>query len=95
MLVYPHEAQMPVTPLGSYAGRAIAAQLGSKINVDYGIAYDNLLNAANAKLNRPLKDGFCMEGSLSSAGLESVSLPADGVVIALRASGDLKILSGM
>ena len=36
-----------------------------------------------------------MEGSLSSAGLQSVSLPADGVVIALRASGDLKILYGM
>ena len=73
----------------------IAAQLGSKLNVDYGIAYDNLLNAANAKLNRPLKDGYRMEGSLSSAGLQSVSLPADGVVIALRASGDLKILYGM
>ena len=45
----------------------IAAQLASKVNVDYGIAYDNLLNAANAKLNRPLKDGFRMEGNLSSA----------------------------
>ena len=73
----------------------IAAQLGSKVNVDYGIAYDNLLNAANAKLNRPLKDGFRMEGNLSSAELENVYLPADGVVIALRASGDLKILYGM
>ena len=51
----------------------IAAQLGSKVNVDYGIAYDNLLNAANAKLNRPLKDGFRMEGNLSSAKLENVS----------------------
>jgi hypothetical protein len=73
----------------------IAAQIASNVNVDYGIAYDNLLNAANAKLNRPLKDGFRMEGSLSSAALENVSLPADGVVIAVRASGDLKILYGM
>ncbi|MBR0692742.1 DUF4403 family protein [Bradyrhizobium lablabi] len=73
----------------------IAAQLASKVNVDYGIAYENLLNAANAKLNRPLKDGFRMEGHLSSARLEKVNLPADGVVIALRASGDLKILYGM
>lgn len=73
----------------------IAAQLGSKLNVDYGIAYDNLLNAANAKLNRPLKDGFRMEGNLSSAKLENVYLPADGVVIALRAGGELNILYGM
>ena len=58
-----------------------------KPNVDYGIAYDNLLNAANAKLKRSLKDGFRMEGSLSSASLRTY-LPADGIVIALRASGD-------
>ncbi len=73
----------------------IAAQLGSKLNVDYGIAYDNLLNAANAKLNRPLKDGFHMEGNLSSAKLENVYLPAGGVVIALRVGGELNILYGM
>lgn len=73
----------------------IAAQLGSKMNVDYSIAYDNLLNAANAKLSRPLKDGFRMEGHLVSAKLEKVYLPADGVVIALRTSGELKILYGM
>ena len=73
----------------------IAAQLGSKVNVDYGIAYDNLLNAANAKLNRALKDGFRMEGQLSSAALQNVHLPADGLVIAVRASGELSILYGM
>jgi len=72
-----------------------ATQLGSKLNVDYGIAYDNLLNAANAKLNRPLKDGFRMEGNLSSASLSGISLSADGVVIAVRAGGELKILYGM
>ena len=41
---------------------------------------------------RPLKDGYRMEGHLDSAELEKLYLPADGVVIALRASGDLKIL---
>ena len=80
--------------LSALAG-PIAAQLGSKLNVDYGIAYDNLLNAANAKLNRPLKEGFRMEGNLSSASLNGVSLSADGVVIAVRAGGELKILYGM
>jgi len=44
---------------------------------------------------RPLKDGSRIEGHLDSAELEKLYLPADGVVIALRASGDLKILYGM
>jgi len=70
-------------------------QLRDKMSVDYGVAYENLLNAANAKLTRPLKDGYRMEGHLSSAKLEKLYLPADGIVIALRASGELKILYGM
>ena len=73
----------------------IVSQLRDKTGVDYGIAYDNLLNAANVKLNRPLKDGYRMEGHLSSAKLEKLYLPADGIEIAFRASGDLKILYGM
>jgi Domain of unknown function (DUF4403) len=73
----------------------IVSQLRDKMSVDYSVAYDNLLNAANARLDRPLKDGYRMEGHLSSAKLEKLYLPADGVVIAFRASGDLKILYGM
>jgi hypothetical protein len=73
----------------------LLAQLRDKMNVDYGVTYENLLNAANAKLTRPLKDGFRMEGHLLSAKLQKMYLPADGVVIALRASGELKILYGM
>jgi hypothetical protein len=73
----------------------LVAQLRDKTSVDYGIAYQNLMNAANEKLMRPLKDGFRMEGHLTSAKLEKVYLPADGIVIALRASGELKILYGL
>jgi hypothetical protein len=73
----------------------LVAQLRDKTSLDYGIAYQNLLNAANEKLTRPLKDGFRMEGRLTSAKLEKVYLPAEGIVIALRASGDLKILYGL
>jgi len=73
----------------------IVKQLRDQMSVDYGVAYDNLLNAANTRLNRALKDGYRMEGNLASAKLEKLYLPADGVVIALRASGDLKILYGM
>jgi hypothetical protein len=65
------------------------------MTVDYGVAYQNLLNAANEKLTRPLKDGFRMEGHLSSAKLEKVYLSADGIMIALRAGGDLNIVYGM
>jgi hypothetical protein len=71
------------------------AQLREKMSVDYGVAYENLLNAANERLTRPLKDGFRMEGRLSSAKLEKTYLSADGIVIALRASGELKVLYGM
>jgi hypothetical protein len=73
----------------------IVAQLRDKMSVDYGVAYQNVLNAANEKLTRPLKDGFRMVGHLDSAKLEKTYLPADGITIALRASGELKILYGM
>jgi hypothetical protein len=70
-------------------------QLKNIPDVGYGIAYQNLLNAANERLNRPLKNGFRMEGQLTTAKLDSIQLLADGVSIALRVSGDLKIVCGM
>ena len=73
----------------------IMAQLRDKMSVDYGVAYQNLLNAANQKLTHPLKDGFRMEGHLDSAKLEKVYLPADGITIAFQTTGELKILKGM
>lgn len=73
----------------------ILGQLKEIPDVSYGVAYQNLLNAANECLNRPLKNGFRMEGKLSTAKLDSIQLLADGVSIALRVNGDLKILYGM
>jgi hypothetical protein len=73
----------------------ILAQLKQIPDVSYGVAYQNLLNAANERLNRPLKNGLRMEGHLSDAKLDSIQLLADGISIALRVSGDLKILYGM
>jgi hypothetical protein len=70
-------------------------QLKNIPDVGYGFAYQNLLNAANERLNRPLKNGYRMEGQLTTAKLDSIQLLADGVSIALRVSGDLKILYGM
>jgi hypothetical protein len=64
-------------------------------NISYGAAYQNLLIAANKRLTRPLKNGFRMEGNLTSAKLEKVLLLGDGLNIALHASGELKILYGL
>ena len=88
---------------GSLPNSSEAAQIQNEIlgqlkeipDVSYGVAYQNLLNAANERLNRPLKNGFRMEGHLSTAKLESIQLLADGVSIALRVSGHLKLLYGM
>jgi Domain of unknown function (DUF4403) len=82
---------------------SVAAQLQDQLldqlkqipDIGYGVAYQNLLNAANERLNRPLKNGFRMEGQLTTAKLDSIQLLADGVSIALRVSGDLKILYGL
>jgi hypothetical protein len=82
---------------------SVAAQLQGQLldqlkqipDIGYGLAYQNLLNAANERLNRPLKNGFRMEGQLTTAKLDSIQLLADGISIALRVSGDLKILYGM
>jgi Domain of unknown function (DUF4403) len=64
-------------------------------DIGYGVAYQNLLDAANERLNRPLKNGFRMEGRLTKAKLDGIQLLADDISIALRVSGDLKILYGM
>ncbi|MET4718418.1 hypothetical protein ABIF63_002524 [Bradyrhizobium japonicum] len=75
--------------------QSIVAQLKQAVNIDYGISYQNLLMAANQRLTRPLKDGFRMEGKLSSVQFDKALLLADGITLALRASGELKILYGM
>ena len=85
----------PTVPRRRKCRSQILGQLKEIPDISYGVAYQNLLNAANERLNRPLKNGFRMEGQLSSAKLDSIQLLADGVSIALRVSGDLKILYGL
>jgi hypothetical protein len=75
--------------LDSYRRDPVIARLRN------GAAYQNLLNAANERLTRPLKSGFRMEGHPTSAKLSRVALLADDISIALRASGTLKILYGL
>jgi uncharacterized protein DUF4403 len=70
-------------------------QLGDNMSIDYGALSDQLLSSANARLNRPLQDGFRMQAHLASAKPEKVYYFADAVVLAVRVNGDLKILYGM
>jgi hypothetical protein len=78
-----------------FGNGTLLEQLKEQANVSYGVAYQNLLNAANERLTRPLKNGYRMEGHLTSAKLDKVWLLADGLTLAFRASGDLKILYGL
>jgi hypothetical protein len=73
----------------------LLGQLGDNMSIDYGPVSDQMLSSANAKLNRPLQDGFRMEAHLASAQPEKVYYAADAVVVAVRVTGDLKILYGM
>ncbi len=63
--------------------------------ISYKDAYEKLIAAADAKLTRPLGNGFRMEGKLASATVDKILLLADGLSVELRATGDLKILYGL
>jgi hypothetical protein len=70
----------------------LVGQLRDQASVSHAAAWQNLLNSANRRLTQPLKNGYRMEGHLTSAKLDHVLLSSDGISVALRASGDLKIL---
>ena len=74
----------------------IVAQLRDKMSVDYGVAYQNLLNAANQKLTRPLKDGLPdgRPSRLRQSSKPSICRPTASRS-RFRATGELKILYGM
>jgi len=54
-----------------------------------------IIASANAKLTRPLADGFRSEGNLAAAGLSKIALLPDQVRVEFRASGNLRILYGL
>ncbi len=88
-------ADTVVNDIGALLGdNQLLAQLREEASASYAAAYQNLLDAANQRLTRPLKDGFRMQGQLTSAKLDKVLLLPDGLSLALRASGELKILYG-
>jgi hypothetical protein len=77
------------------AATSFLGQLRDQASVSYAAVWQNLLDSANQRLTRPLKNGYRMEGHLTSAKLDRVLLSSDGISVALRASGDLKIVYGL
>jgi Domain of unknown function (DUF4403) len=73
----------------------LVGQLRDQASVSYAAAWQSLLDSANQRLTRPLKNGYRMEGRLTSAKFDHILLSSDGISVALRASGDLKILYGL
>jgi hypothetical protein len=73
----------------------LIGMLRQQLNVSYKDAYEKLIAAADAKLTRPLGNGFRMEGKLASARVDKILLLADGLSVQLRANGSLKILYGL
>jgi len=79
--------------LGEMFGNAqLLARLRQQLEMSYRTAYQKLIDAANQNLTRQLKNCFRIEGRLASASLDRVLLLSDGISIALRATGELKIL---
>jgi hypothetical protein len=73
----------------------LLVRLRQQVDVSYRAAYQKLIGAANHSLTRPLKNGFRMEGHIASASLDRVLLLSDGMTIALRVTGELKMLYGL
>jgi hypothetical protein len=73
----------------------LLAQLRRQLDVSCRAAYQKLMDAANHNLTRQLKKGIRMEGHMASASFDRILLLSDGISIALRGRGELKILYGL
>lgn len=68
--------------------------LRQQLSQTFQTQWQAALSSANARLSRPLGNGFRSEGHLASAGLSSIALLPDGMRINLRADGELRLLYG-
>ena len=68
--------------------------LREQLAVGYQAGVDQVVASANARLTRPLGDGFRSEGQLTSAGIADVRLLSDHIEIDVRADGRLKLIYG-
>ncbi len=79
---------------GVFGASGMLQALREQLSVGFQAGFDQIVASANAKLTRPLGDGFRSEGKLTSAGIANVRLLPDRVQIDLRAGGRLKLIYG-
>jgi hypothetical protein len=96
-LAFQADAAAGATPdVASLLGNSAFLQtLQQRLATGYQAERDRIVASANAKLTRPLGDGFRSEGRLASAGVAKIMLLPDALRIDLRASGSLKLLYGL
>ena len=84
------------TPLGRLmADPALIQKLQDQVQVAYQEQTQAIIASANARLTRPLADGFRSEGHLTAASVTKVHLLSDAIRLDVRASGDLRFLYGL
>ena len=69
--------------------------LQQRLASGYRAERDRIVASANAKLTRPLGDGFRSEGELVFADVAKVVLLNDALRVDLRATGKLRLLYGL
>jgi uncharacterized protein DUF4403 len=79
---------------GVFGTSGMLQALREQLSVGFRDDFDRIVASANAKLTRPLGDGFRSEGKLTSAGIADVRLLSDRIQIDLRADGRLKLIYG-
>ncbi len=84
------------SPLAEIAGNAdLIRALQQQVRLSLQDDLHAIMTSANARLSKPLGDGFRSEGRLTDVGLSQVLLLADSIRVDLRASGKLSILYGL
>ena len=73
---------------------ALLQALREQLSVSFQAGFDQIVASANARLTRPLGDGFRSEGKLTSAGIANVQLLSDRIQVNLQAGGRLKLIYG-
>lgn len=78
-----------------FGNPAFLQTLQQRLATGYQSEHDRIIASVNAKLTRPLGDGFRSEGQLTSAGVERIVLTQAALRIDLRATGKMRLLYGM
>jgi len=72
----------------------VTQNLQQQIRLDYKPQIEQLVASANARLSRPLGNGFRSETKLESAGVAGVYLLPDSIRIDIRVGGELRLIYG-